>query len=77
MVVLDTSFLVDLIRKDSLPLEKLIELEESGEILSTTTINILELFKGVYRSSKFIDYANLRKRYLRYPGGNRCIDRFL
>ena len=51
MVVLDTSFLIDLIRKDSIALDKLIELEENGEMLCTTIINILELYKGVYRSS--------------------------
>ena len=52
MVVLDTSFLIDLIKKDKRAMAKLVALEEENEMICTTIINALELFKGVYRSSQ-------------------------
>ncbi len=52
MVVLDSSFLVDIIQKDPAAIEKLKELESNDEMICTTVINILELYKGAYRSSQ-------------------------
>jgi predicted nucleic acid-binding protein len=43
MPTLDTSFLVDLIRKKPEALEKIEALEAKGSPLETTTVNILEL----------------------------------
>lgn len=50
MPTLDTSFLVDLIRKKPEALVKIEALEAKGSPLETTTVNILELYKGVYIS---------------------------
>ncbi|NLV27319.1 MAG: type II toxin-antitoxin system VapC family toxin [Methanomicrobiales archaeon] len=52
MVVLDTSFLIDLIKKDKRAMVKLLALEEDNEMICTTIVNVLELFKGAYRSSQ-------------------------
>ena len=52
MTVLDTSFLIDVIRKDPVALKKIKEYEESDEELCTTVINSLELIKGVYCSNR-------------------------
>lgn len=52
MTVLDTSFLVDLIRKDPVTLHTIKEYEERDEDLCTTVINSLELIRGVYCSSQ-------------------------
>lgn len=52
MVVLDTSFLIDLIKKENRAMAKLLELEDDNEMICTTIVNALELFKGVYRSSQ-------------------------
>lgn len=48
MVCFDTSFIVDLRRDDPSALRKLREFAKSGENLSTTVINIGELYKGAY-----------------------------
>ena len=51
MPVLDTSFIVDLLRGKKEALQKLAEME--AEIsLSTTEINVLELYRGAYISRK-------------------------
>jgi predicted nucleic acid-binding protein len=52
MVVLDSSFLIDIIQKDPAAIEKLKELESNDEMICTTVISILELYKGAYRSSQ-------------------------
>jgi len=52
MPVLDTSFLVDLIRGDEQALEALARLEEVYHDFSTTVINLLELFRGAYLSER-------------------------
>ncbi len=50
MVVLDSSFLIDIIQKDPAAIEKLKELESNDEMICTTVINILELYNLTYRS---------------------------
>lgn len=51
-LVLDTSFLIDLLRGNREALAKLHELEEDRELLCTTSLNALELFRGAYLSPK-------------------------
>jgi tRNA(fMet)-specific endonuclease VapC len=48
MIVIDTSVLIDALHRKQAALRKILELEETGETLCTTQINVLELFKGVY-----------------------------
>ncbi len=52
MLVLDTSFLIDAMRGDKQALAKLYDLEKGDELLCTTALNALELFRGAYLSSK-------------------------
>lgn len=52
MPVLDSSFIMDLIRKKEEALQKLSELEDEYSSMSTTEINILELYRGAYLSTK-------------------------
>ena len=58
MIVLDTAFIVDLLRGREKAQEKLTSLEEGGESVCTTSINVLELYRGVFLS-KGVD-ENLR-----------------
>jgi tRNA(fMet)-specific endonuclease VapC len=51
MPVLDTTFLVDLLRKRRAAYRKLLELEEKGVFLATTAMNVLEIYRGAYLSS--------------------------
>jgi hypothetical protein len=50
MPVADTSFLVDLMRRDSGALMRYSEYEDQGIALSTTAITAMELYKGAYVS---------------------------
>ncbi|KKG18604.1 twitching motility protein PilT [Methanosarcina sp. 2.H.T.1A.6] len=52
MPVLDTSFIVDLLRGREEALQKLAEMEAQEIPLSTTEINVLELYRGAYLSRK-------------------------
>lgn len=52
MPVLDTSFLVDLMRGEEEALDALARIEEEYRDLSTTVINLLELFRGAYLSER-------------------------
>ena len=52
MPVLDTSFIVDLLRGKKEALQKLNEMEAKEIPLSTTEINVLELYRGAYLSRK-------------------------
>jgi predicted nucleic acid-binding protein len=52
MPVLDTSFLVDLIRGAGEALDALARIEEEYRDLSTTGVNLLELFRGAYLSER-------------------------
>jgi len=52
MPVLDSSFLVDLIRGDGRALTALARFENEYHDVSTTVINLLELFRGVYLSER-------------------------
>ncbi|HZD12117.1 MAG TPA: type II toxin-antitoxin system VapC family toxin [Candidatus Binatus sp.] len=48
MVCLDTTFLVDLLRRKSVAEKKLKELWDKGEPITTTPINAAELCEGAY-----------------------------
>jgi len=52
MPVLDTSFIVDLRRGKNEAIQKLTEMEVQEIPLSTTEINVLELYRGAYLSRK-------------------------
>jgi tRNA(fMet)-specific endonuclease VapC len=52
MIVIDTSVLIDALHRNEAALRKIRELEEAGETLCTTQVNVLELYKGVYSPSK-------------------------
>ncbi len=52
MVCLDTTILVDLLRRQPSALEKLKRLEDSGEDITTTPVNIIEIYVGAYRSER-------------------------
>ena len=52
MILIDTSVLIDALRKNQAALSTIAELEESGEALCTTQINVLELYKGAYSSTR-------------------------
>jgi hypothetical protein len=51
MPVLDTSFLVDLLRGRKKAAILLAELEGRGAILATTPITVLELYRGAFFSA--------------------------
>ncbi|MDI6917067.1 MAG: type II toxin-antitoxin system VapC family toxin [Thermoplasmatales archaeon] len=59
MPCLDTDFLIALLRKEKNALEKLRDLADRNEVLSTTPINACELFKGAWLSSS--PAAKIRK----------------
>lgn len=50
MVCLDTTFLIDLIKKDSAALAKLTSLKDQG--ICTTAISVAELYRGAWMSTK-------------------------
>ena len=52
MIVIDTSILIDALHRKNSALRKILELQAAGEVLCTTQINVLELYKGVYRPAK-------------------------
>jgi tRNA(fMet)-specific endonuclease VapC len=52
LIVLDTSFIVDLLRGRERAQEKLTHLEDEGESVCTTSINVLELYRGVFLSKR-------------------------
>lgn len=51
-LIVDTTFIVDLLRKREHATEKLKELEGRNILLRTTNISVFELFEGVVRSNK-------------------------
>jgi tRNA(fMet)-specific endonuclease VapC len=64
MPVLDTSFIVDLLRGKKEALQKLAEMEAQEIPLSTTEINVLELYRGAYLSRKTNENLEEIKRLL-------------
>jgi len=52
LIILDTAFIVDLLRGRERAQEMLSRLENDGESVCTTSINVLELYRGVFLSKK-------------------------
>ncbi len=52
-MILDTSFIIDLLRKKENALKKLEELIRKNEPLIITTLSIFELFSGLIKSQKY------------------------
>jgi predicted nucleic acid-binding protein len=52
MIVIDTSVLIDALHRKEDAMRKILELEEGGESLCTTQVNVLELYKGAYSPTK-------------------------
>lgn len=62
MIVLDTSFIIDAMRGNKEALSRLADLENEDNLLCTTSMNALELFKGAYLSPKIDEkIARVRK----------------
>jgi tRNA(fMet)-specific endonuclease VapC len=60
MPLADTSFLVDLMRRDRGALNLYLNFEQQGIALSTTAITALELFKGAYISGNRNNLVKVR-----------------
>lgn len=64
MLVLDTTILIDALHEKGIALRKIIELEESEELICTTQINVLELFRGAYLPAKSNEIVRKTKELL-------------
>ena len=60
MPLADTSFLVDLMRRDRDALNLYLNFEQQGIALSTTAITAMELFKGAYVSGNRNNLVKVR-----------------
>lgn len=60
MQLADTSFLVDLVRRDPGALKRYEAFEEQGIALSTTAITAMELYKGAYISGNSKNLVKVR-----------------
>jgi len=60
MPIADTSFLVDLMRRDRGALERYSDFEQQGIGLSTTAITAMELYKGAYVSGNSDNLIKVR-----------------
>ncbi|HKZ47249.1 MAG TPA: PIN domain-containing protein [Thermoplasmata archaeon] len=50
MVLLDTTFLSDLVRGRSEALQALVDLQARGDRLTTSAVNLAEVYTGAFRS---------------------------
>ena len=64
MLVLDTTILIDALRRKEAALKKIAELEETEETICTTQINALELYKGAYLPTKSDEAVQKVKKLL-------------
>ena len=60
MPLADTSFLVDLMRRDRGALKRYAAFEEKGIALSTTAVTAMELYKGAYISGNSNNLIKVR-----------------
>ena len=60
MPLADTSFLVDLMRRDRGALKRYAAFEQQGIALSTTAITAMELYKGAYVSGNSTNLVKVR-----------------
>lgn len=66
MVCCDTTFIVDLIRKEACAINKLRELMESKEKLFITVITVAELYYGAHRSKNVEEELSKVDEIIRY-----------
>ena len=64
-MILDTSFIIDIMKNDKKAIDKLEILIKSNETLMITAPSIFELFSGFARSSKPVDEKNKILKVLR------------
>ncbi len=51
-MILDTSFLVDLLRNNHAAVSKITEIEKQNEPVATTTVSVFEIWQGLPKKSK-------------------------
>ncbi len=51
-MLLDSDFLISILRKDPTAISKLEEIKDKSEALAISHVNLWELYKGAYKSSK-------------------------
>lgn len=54
-MILDTTFVVDLMNNDSKAVEKLYNMSKNGDTIFITSLTVFELFSGLYRSKKPVE----------------------
>ena len=64
MLVLDTTILIDALRRNQAALRKIAEIEAAEETVCTTQVNVLELFKGAYLSARSDEAVQKVRRLL-------------
>ncbi len=50
-MILDTSFIVDLLRGNAAATTKIVEIEKNSEPIATTTISVFEIWQGLSKKS--------------------------
>jgi hypothetical protein len=68
-MILDTSFLIDLMNGDKQAVEKLRELEENSQNQSATAITLFELSSGIHRS----DLSDRERQRVMEVTGDRVV----
>ncbi|EHQ34371.1 type II toxin-antitoxin system VapC family toxin [Methanoplanus limicola] len=64
MIILDTTFLIDLLSEKKGAIRFLEEIEDKDELITTTFVNILELHKGAFRSRQTINELDKIDKFL-------------
>ncbi|MGB9740484.1 MAG: type II toxin-antitoxin system VapC family toxin [Candidatus Bathyarchaeia archaeon] len=64
-VIIDTDVLVDMLRGVERTVAFLAELERKGSTLSTTVINVFELYYGAYKSKKKLQNLTATRKLLK------------
>lgn len=70
-MIVDTSFIIDLIRGDDAAIEKAKELEEENGVLKLSAATVFELYTGVARSDKPSDE---KEKVLRTIGSKQVVE---
>jgi predicted nucleic acid-binding protein len=63
-IIIDTDVLVDMLRGEEKTVKVISEFESRKRILSTTVINVFELYYGAYKSKKRLQNLNATRRLL-------------
>jgi tRNA(fMet)-specific endonuclease VapC len=64
MIILDTTFLIDLLSEKKGAIRFLEEIEDKDELITTTFVNIPELHKGAFRSRQTINELDKIDKFL-------------